>query len=148
MNEEKIVINGEEYTKTSTIIKTSPMVGLMDAGNISLYVKILDEQENESEKIIKFLNPALTFKYSAELEVCKTDFDRESVFTPNGTKFSYGFYQQACKIFNALEYSKNEELSLALYECWDENNKEYKRHNPVLLRHGNYAVVIAPRVED
>ena len=145
MNETEIKINDKIYVLKDNVEETQ--CGVMDVANISLLLKI--ETKWIEGSTITISKPKLTFKENGTLDECSIDFGRSKILTKGGTKISYDVYKYCCMMVNGLFMEKtNKEIMFEVWEGWDKDNNQFKKDYPVLLKRGDYACILAPRVDN
>lgn len=146
MEEKELKINDKIYVLKEAFKERN--IGIMDAANVSMIFKL--DEDWLKEDILELPDPNLIMKENGELSECTIDFEQTKILTKEGTKIGYDMYKLACKMVNALTFTKNinKKVPFKVYEGWDKDTKKFKKDYPIVLEYNGYGSIIAPRVEN
>lgn len=145
----EIKINEKTYVwKDSVKVKD---VGIMDAANVFMFIKIYDDYE-EKDEIIRIPKPSLVFKHFCEYESEEFVYFNKEKFIViednHKNKYPLKCKKSFDKIIAGMNWNKAvKDNNVQIYLGYDEETKKFKKDYPCLLAFDGYGLILAPRVE-
>jgi hypothetical protein len=146
--ENKVIINGEEYVKASSIRDACMSNKLMDAANVAMVVNVGEQAEHEIIKVFVNASEPLVFKKNCVINECSSKLNGVTWFLPDNLGlYSIEYVKFANQIVSVLGgVSINKKHDFDVFVGYDEELKVFKKEFPVMLVRGKVGVIIAPKI--